>query len=109
MSNEKRNSDHGAARRPTALGLLPEADDAELQDCVARRIATVLAAIDRDLIDRVAKTDELIAHSQASISMIMEMIAFSQEALARSRDLLGDTQARLQHSGTPHRPKTAGK
>jgi hypothetical protein len=84
MLSEKPVFDHGEARRPSTSGPSQAANGSSPRQRVARQIA----AVNDDLLARIIRMSELRERTQARLSATTEVIALSQEALARSRDLL---------------------
>ena len=95
MSTEKLISEHIALKRQPALDLSQNVDALSPQQRAASRIDAVIAVIHSDLRVRSSVTNDLIKRSLASVSNTMDMIAFSQEAIARSRALLDDAPERI--------------
>jgi hypothetical protein len=85
MTSEKPTVDHGDVRDPSLDSL---SGGSNPQYCAARRLPAVIMAIESDLLARIVKANELRERSQASMSATTEIIAISQEAIARSRNLL---------------------
>ena len=70
-------------RSPTPAGAsTPATPDLALADSVLRR-----------LLSSIARTDERVARSQVVVSASIELVALSQEALARSALILAPEQA----------------
>jgi hypothetical protein len=88
MSTQKPILDHSTLKRRLALNPSQNADASSPQQCAASRIDAVIAVIHSDLRARSAETNELLKRSLATVSNTMDMIACSQEAIARSRVLL---------------------
>jgi hypothetical protein len=88
MSTEKHILDHSTLKHQPALVPPQNADASSPQECAANRSDVVIAEIHSDLRARSAMTNDLIKRSLAAVSNTIDMIAFSQEAIARSRALL---------------------
>jgi len=103
MSKQNPILNHSEAARQIALNPSKKPDVLSQQELTAGRTKALLAAIHDDLRARSTRTYEITQRSSATVSMTVEMIANSREAIAHSRDLLAGRNSPIRKNRKPAR------
>ena len=89
MSTETPILDDRDPACPRTAELIPQRARFDLEQCASDRNAATLAMVDLNLRISTAQTHELLTRGVAIVCKTTEMVAFSRQAIARSRVALG--------------------
>jgi len=89
MSTENPILDHSAPQWPLTAELARDRAASSPEQSAADRTAATLAKVDHNLRESSAKANELLVRGVAIVCKTTEMVAYSREAIARSRIALG--------------------